>query len=400
MSVLKRTLFLFLTLAFVLLPAAGAAETLYPGIDVSVWQGNIDFQRVKAAGKKIVYIRAGYGQDLDTHFRVNAQKARDAGLPIGFYFYVTAENAQQARAQARFFAQIIRNEAYQCRPAVDFEQYGSLSRAELNAIAIAFAETLEQESGHLPLFYTNVSSIRYIWDNELTRFPLWIAEYGVDRPSTTGGWGHWAGFQYGAGRVDGILTNVDLDWFTQEVLLFPFLDVPYDAWYRDALLTLYEKGIVRGTQDGHFSPNRSTTRAQAVTFLYRLAGEPEINTTLPFSDVPKGSWFHDAVEWAWSRGLTQGVTSDLFAPGHDITREDFALLLYRDRAIRGGDVSKRGDLSPFHDQDQLSPWAEEAVSWAVAEGLMKGTTPNTLAPRAPLPRSECVVLLERYSELQ
>jgi len=146
MSILKRTLFLFLTLALTLLPAAGAAQTLYPGIDVSVWQGDIDFQRVRDAGKKIVYIRAGYGQSLDTYFRANAQKARDAGLPIGFYFFVTAENPEQARAQARFFAQIIRTEAYQCRPAVDFEQYGSLSREELNTIALTFAETLEAES--------------------------------------------------------------------------------------------------------------------------------------------------------------------------------------------------------------------------------------------------------------
>lgn len=400
MSILKRTLFLFLTLALTLLPAAGAAQTLYPGIDVSVWQGDIDFQRVRDAGKKIVYIRAGYGQSLDTYFRANAQKARDAGLPIGFYFFVTAENPEQARAQARFFAQIIRTEAYQCRPAVDFEQYGSLSREELNTIALTFAETLEAESGHLPLFYTNVSSIRNIWDADLTRFPLWIAEYGVSHPSTTGGWNGWAGFQYGAGRVDGIVGNVDLDWFTPEVLLLPFLDVPYGAWYQDALLELYRKQIVRGTQDGRFSPDRSTTRAEAVTFLYRLAEEPRTDTALPFTDVPEGSWFHDAVAWAWTHELTRGVTDTLFAPGHDVTREDFALLLYRDRAAKGGDVSARGDLSPFDDRDTVAPWAEEAVSWAVAEGLLKGTSPHTLTPGAPLPRSECVVLLARYLELQ
>lgn len=399
MSVLKRSLFLFLFLSLTLFPAAGAADPLYPGIDVSVWQGNIDFQQVKEAGKKIVYIRAGYGLSPDTYFHTNAQNARNAGLPIGFYFFVTADNAEQARTQARFFAQIIRSEPYQCRPAVDFEQYGSLSRDELNAIALAFAETLEIECGQLPLFYTNVSSIRNIWDDALTRFPLWLAEYDVEHPSTTGAWDGWAGFQYGAGRVDGIQANVDLDWFTPDVLLFPFLDVPYDAWYREELLTLYQKKIVLGTADHLFSPDRSTTRTQAVTFLYRLAGEPASTAELPFTDVPVDSWFHDAVRWAWSHSLTEGVTDTLFAPGHDVTREDFALLLYRDRAAKGLDVSARDDLSRFQDQDAVSPWAEDAVSWAVAVGLLKGPTPDTLAPRASLPRSECVVLLARYMEL-
>ena len=118
---MTRCFALLLLVALTVLPVgAGAAE--YRGLDVSVWQGEIDFVQVKAYGKEVVYIRAGYGLSEDTRFRENAEKARAAGLKVGFYFYVTATNQAQAREQAAYFAQLIRPHRYDCRPAVDFEQ--------------------------------------------------------------------------------------------------------------------------------------------------------------------------------------------------------------------------------------------------------------------------------------
>ena len=121
---MKRSICIFLALlaAFLLLPvpSAFAGAALYEGIDLSVWQGTVDFNQVKADGKEIVYIRAGEGTQEDTRFAENADGAKGAGLKFGFYFYVTAQNTDQARQQAEYFASLIEPYGYDCRPAVDF----------------------------------------------------------------------------------------------------------------------------------------------------------------------------------------------------------------------------------------------------------------------------------------
>lgn len=193
MKWIKRWCFL-LALSLLVLPVRAQAA-VYEGLDVSVWQGEIDFSQVKAAGKEMVYIRAGYGLSEDSRFRENAEGARRAGMKVGFYFFVTATNQTQARAQAVYFSELIQEYPYDCRPAVDFEQYGTLSKGELNGIALAFAETLEERTGKTPAFYTNASSAAEIWEPALTRYPLWIADYGPKEPTSLGYWTQWAGFQ-------------------------------------------------------------------------------------------------------------------------------------------------------------------------------------------------------------
>ncbi len=382
------------------IPTARAQGPLYEGIDVSVWQGEIDFPKVKAAGKKFVYIRAGYGLAQDRYFLQNARNAHAAGLQTGFYFYVTARNELQARQQGEFFASLIRDQPYTCRPAVDFEDFTGLSDPALNRIALTFAQTVEAETGQLPLFYTNTSSAAYRWDVALTRYPLWVAEYGVSEPSTTGHWPGWVGFQYGAGYVDGIHGEVDLDLFSQEVLLsaLPFVDILPDSWYYDALVELHQRGIVLGS-GGYFHPDRAATRAEALAFLYRLSGSPSTAGALHFTDVSPDDWYARAVHWAQLRSIAQGVSPGRFAPEEAVNREDFALFLYRDRASKGHDVSARADLSPFSDGETVSPWAKEAVSWAVAEGILQGGSHRQLSPNAPALRDQCVVMLQRYLHL-
>lgn len=118
MKWIKRWCFL-LALSLLVLPVRAQAA-VYEGLDVSVWQGEIDFSQVKAAGKEMVYIRAGYGLSEDSRFRENAEGARRAGMKVGFYFFVTATNQTQARAQAVYFSELIQEYPYDCRPAVDF----------------------------------------------------------------------------------------------------------------------------------------------------------------------------------------------------------------------------------------------------------------------------------------
>ena len=117
---------------------------VYEGIDVSVYQGNIDFEKVKGDGIEVVYIRAGEGSSyVDSKFKQNARRANAAGLKFGFYLYVTAQNTEEAEQQASFFADLIKDYDYDCRPAMDFENFSGLSRDQVNQIGKAFMEKLE-----------------------------------------------------------------------------------------------------------------------------------------------------------------------------------------------------------------------------------------------------------------
>lgn len=200
---------------------AAVRETRYRGIDVSVWQGDIDFARVKAAGIEAVYIRAGEGTNLtDRYFERNYEKAREAGLKYGFYHYVTARSVEEAEEQADFFASLIRSKPYDMKAAMDFENLSGLTEDEAVAIARAYLERLERRSGHVPAVYSDAYDAEAVWKSRLTAYPLWVADYGVREPYSIGGWERWSGFQYSdRGTVRGINGHVDLDYFTDEILL-------------------------------------------------------------------------------------------------------------------------------------------------------------------------------------
>lgn len=221
MKRLFRTGLLFLIVCLCALSSfTASAQEVYEGLDVSVWQDEIDFQKVKDSGKQVVYIRAGEGREEDRRFRAHTQGAMDAGMKVGFYFFVTATDAAQAREQADFFASLIQGYSYDCRPAVDYEQFGEQSREQINEIALAFAQRLEEKTKVVPLFYTDYSNVENLWDDALARYPLWVADYSRTDLNSFGPWKEWAGFQYtDQGRVNGIEGAVDLDRFTDAVLL-------------------------------------------------------------------------------------------------------------------------------------------------------------------------------------
>ncbi|MDO4554139.1 MAG: GH25 family lysozyme [Lachnospiraceae bacterium] len=197
------------------------SKPLIHGIDVSHWSGNIDFHRVKEDGIEIVYIKSSEGQSLiDPHFEINYRKAKEHNLKIGFYHYVTARSKAQAKAEAEFFLSLIREKDYDCHPVMDFESFFDLDRRKINRIAKEFMETCERESGHRPMIYSDASNASAIFDRYFSRYPLWIAQYGVKEPAGNGKWLHWTGWQYtSSGRVDGIDGDTDRDYFTKEVYL-------------------------------------------------------------------------------------------------------------------------------------------------------------------------------------
>ena len=203
--------------AFALDPAPGRE---YRGIDVSEWQGDIDFSAVRAAGVEMVYIRAGVGGDYqDPLYRQNYRRAKDAGLLVGLYHYVTARTADQARQEARFFASLAGGTQPDCLLAMDFEAFGSLSRGEIGDVGLAFLEELEAVTGNPCAIYADASNARDVFDSRFASYPLWVAAYGVDQPSAGNAWSSWAGWQYADdGQLPGISGRVDLDRFTQALL--------------------------------------------------------------------------------------------------------------------------------------------------------------------------------------
>ena len=197
------------------------SDTVYRGIDVSYYQGDIDFERVREAGIEMVYIRSSAGSDFrDPQFEANYEKAQKAGLIIGVYHSMSASTESEAAKEARFFIDCIRGKTIEGRLAMDYNFPSGLSDSQLNRNALAFLNTLIAESGKEALIYTDAYGARTLWSREIAELvPLWVAEYGVDAPKPNGKWDCYAGFQYSeTGRVDGINGDVDLDRFTDAML--------------------------------------------------------------------------------------------------------------------------------------------------------------------------------------
>ena len=195
-------------------------SNLYDGIDVSDYQGYINYTEVKQAGIEVVYIRSSEGFDyVDSQFENNYQGAKENGLKVGFYHYVTATDVLQAREQAEFFADTISGKESDCMLAMDFESFGDLSREEIIAVSNEFINTLKNETGLEVVIYSDQSNASSIL-GQLNSYPLWIAEYGVESPYPVGYWDSWVGWQYtDEGNIAGIEGNVDRDYFTKDIFL-------------------------------------------------------------------------------------------------------------------------------------------------------------------------------------
>lgn len=201
------------------IPPSGGRQ--YRGIDISEFQGEIDFEEVRRSGIEAVYIRVGAGEYTDEYFAENYERAKAAGLKIGFYHYVTARSVDEGRRQARFFASLAAGREPDMRLAMDFEYFGSLSVSQINAISEAYLDELTALTKREAVIYSDLSNARNIFSRALAeKYPLWAAQYGADEPSANGKWREWVGFQYtDEGRVGGIYGNVDLNIFTEGIFL-------------------------------------------------------------------------------------------------------------------------------------------------------------------------------------
>ena len=176
----------------------------------------------------------------------------------------------------------------------------------------------------------------------------------------------------------------------------PFTDVAEGDWFHDAVRYVYDNGLMDGVGDGQFAPNATTNRAMVVTILYRLAGEPAVSGDAAFTDVADGLWYTDAVLWAAQKGIVNGVSDTEFAPSGDLTREQLATVLYRYAESMGYDVSASVDLSGFPDAGDIQSYAAQALSWAVAEGLLQGFEDDSLRPGGTATRAQIATILMRF----
>lgn len=183
--------------------------------------------------------------------------------------------------------------------------------------------------------------------------------------------------------------------FAQGTTVLPFTDVSTYDWFYEYVKYVYDNGIMDGIDVGVFGPGITTTRAMLVTMLYRVAGELYVSGTNDFADVAANTWYTDAVTWASKNGIVTGVDVGVFNPNGAITREQLATILYRYAEYVGEDVSARASLSRFTDTGSISAYARDAMSWAVAEGILDGRTATELAPNGECTRAEVATMIAR-----
>ena len=191
-----------------------------------------------------------------------------------------------------------------------------------------------------------------------------------------------------------VTVNVE---FTPRVMSNPFTDVRSTDWFYDAVNYVYSEGIMDGTSVYMFSPNNATSRGMLVTILWRLAGEPVVTGT-SFSDVSSSAYYYYAVLWASKYGIVDGLGNNMFGPDQAITREQFAVILYRYAQHCGYSTSANSTLVGYADSNKISSYALTAMRWACGAGLFEGDERANLNPQGQTTRAAAAKLLMTFQE--
>lgn len=208
-----------------------SSDPQYQGIDVSDWQGYIDYSQVRASGIEVVYIKASQGSNIkDPYFDINYENAKANGLKVGFYHFLTATNTEEAEKEAQFFASVISGKEVDCKLVMDYEVFGGVSIEESNNIAQVFLESLKRLTNKEVIVYSDLSNARDRFGSNIAdNYELWLAYYGDynDLTDVETSWTKWIGIQYtDSGRVAGITGNVDRDLYTESIFLSDTSEIP------------------------------------------------------------------------------------------------------------------------------------------------------------------------------
>ena len=412
-----------------------SSDTTVVGIDVSKWQGKIDWEKVKDSGIKYVIIRCGYrgyGSEgtlvKDGNFVQNIEGALENDLEVGVYFFSAAINKEEAIQEAK--AVLDACEGYEINLPIiyDFEYFGEkfdpqtgnpyrtngLSNKQINANAKAFLGYIRENSSYKTMLYGSSYYLKNVWKVEeyLTENDIWLAHYPSEITSNkstyTGEYQMWQCTD--AGVVPGINTVVDMNF---DYTYYPFLnnktiflDVQSDAWYYNPVKYCKDNGIILGYGETreYFMPNEKITRGMFVTILYRMAGKPEINQELvkDFPDVKSGEYYENAVQWASSIGIVNGFEDGTFGPNKPITRQDLVVMLrkYVNKVLEK-DVTLNDEtyILSFNDHTKVNSYAMPAVSWAVENKVITGKTSGDkiyIDPLGTATRAETASIIHKY----
>ena len=207
------------------------SSQVYDGIDVSDWQGYIDYSKVKQSGIEIVYIKSSQGSNIkDPYFDINYENAKNNGLKVGFYHFLTAKNVEQAKQEAQFFSHVISGKNPDCKLVMDYEIFSGISNEEINNISEVFLEEVKKITNKDIIIYSDLYNAQNTFNNNLaSKYQLWLAYYGniSELNNINTNWNNWTGIQYtDRGTINGISGFVDRDKYTKEILLNETSQIP------------------------------------------------------------------------------------------------------------------------------------------------------------------------------
>ena len=214
-------IFTFINSIYALTPQSNLR---YEGIDVSDWQGYINYNQVKNSGIEVVYIKSSQGNNIkDPYFEINYENAKANNLKVGFYHFLTATTVEEAKQQATFFSSVISGKQPDCKLAMDYEQFNGIDKEQVNQIAMAFIQKVKELTKKQVIIYSDLYNVENTFNSEIaSQGELWIAYYGDYRnlENVNSNWNTFTGIQYtDSGNVSGINGNVDRDLFTGEIFL-------------------------------------------------------------------------------------------------------------------------------------------------------------------------------------
>lgn len=387
-------------------PRQVSGEVIRPGIDVSEWQGNIDWAAVAASGVEFAIIRAawrGTGAGTlseDSKFVQNIEGAKANGLKVGVYIFSQAITVEEGIEEAQYLMNCIQGYDVDLPLVLDYEYSGGsngrlyaarLSRQTATDICNAFCAEVEG-NGYQAMVYANPYMLgTQLYREQMGR--LWLAHY-TGQTDYAGDYDFW---QFSSnGVIPGVSGATDLNfWFDKAM---PFWDVETNQWFFHGINWAYDQKIIIGLTNTEFGPTRIAERGQVITMIHRMLQEPASDGEMVFEDLTE-DYYKEAIRWGTNAGIVNGSGATTFSPANSAERQMLVTMLHR----LCGEPESAYELSIFQDADQVGDYARVAMAWAVENKIIEGYDNEgvlTLKPEQPCNRAEVATVLKRYVEYQ
>jgi lysozyme len=387
---------------------ASTAPVGAPGMDVSSWQGTVDWGASAANGAKFAYVKATEGTGYtNNYFGSQYNGSYDAGLLRGAYHFARPD-LSDGKTQANFFADNGGGWSPDGRTLpplldIEYDPYGSicygLSQAAMSQWILDFANTMQARTGRPPAIYTTTD-----WWSQCTgnssgsgSEPLFIANYSSSAGPMPASWSNYTLWQYadsGAFPGDQDVFNGSLDQLSRFAAGSAFTDVGPDNGFYSQISWMASTGLSTGYPDGTYRPLNSVNRDAMAAFLYRYAGSPAYTppATSPFTDVATTDPFYKEICWLASTRIATGYPDGTFQPGQPVNRDAMAAFLYR---FQGSPAYSPPATPQFTDVGLTDQFYKE-ISWLASTGISTGYPDGTYRPLDPVHRDAMAAFLYRF----